>query len=163
MSYADENEILVGSLTHHLSLITSPPSDRFSNKLDSNGNLILNPMLGYRHTYYLDADQYVSNTIFGGENSIGEAMAGYAISTGLRFNRLQLGIIGGGYVQNDKKFLDRNITVMAIPLGSTYGIMPVIGAEVGLRQNVSNKTYLLLYTILTPALIATTLGVGFNF
>lgn len=149
-----------GALTQHFTDFGGV-SKRFSNKLSSDGTLISNPMVAYRIVQY-EGLVYTSSAAFGGENSIGEAMVGLAFSTGVKVDNLRLGLAVGGYLQDDQKFRDRDIQPFGIALGSQFGLAPIAGVEIQADLPLSNRTYLTLYTLVSPVLATATIGFGWS-
>ncbi len=146
------DEVLIGAFTHHFPI--NAHMDRYSNKVNDQGD-ILNPMLGYRITEDRKDETYRASTYFIGENSIGNAMAGYTFSPGVRYGDVRIGLVIGGYVQNTKQFRDKDIVMPSVPLGD-FGIVPVGGIEMG--YTVGKTT---IYVVTTPVLMTTVIGVNF--
>lgn len=154
------DEVLAGALTQHFTNFGGV-SSRFSNKISADGTLIANPMLGWR---IVDTQGlvYTSSMIFGGENSIGEMMGGVAISGGVKVDYVRIGLVGGGYLQDDQKFRDRDITPFSVPVGNRLGIAPVAGVEISIDMPIDSRTYVTVYTVITPILSTTTIGFGWS-
>lgn len=157
----ESNEVLVGSLTQHFTNFGGV-SEKFNNKVSADGTLIANPMVAWRIIQY-EGLIYTSSALFGGENSIGELMGGVAASTGFRVDHVRLGLAVGGYLQNEQKFRDRDISDISVPIGSTLGFAPIAGVEVSIDIPIEKSVYGTIYTLITPILSTTTLGIGWNF
>lgn len=160
--FAENNseEFLMGSLTYHFFNFGS--GEKFSNKLDSNGTLITNPLLGYRNVIFDEPNNYYSWTIFGGQNSIGQPMGGGAFSMGVGNRSGRFGLVAGGYLQDNTKFYDRGLTVLNVPIGDHLAIAPVVGWELALNFDLSPRCYWTFYNLLTPALYTSALGIGWR-
>ena len=145
------DEVILGAWTHHFP--DNQHMERFVHKLNDNGD-ILNPAIGYRLTDE-DMKSYQSTTMFIGENSIGNGIIGITASSGWKYDSFRIGGTIGGYIQDDKQFLERRLHPFAIPVGDA-GLVPMIGLEVG--YTIGNTT---VYTVLTPVLMTTVVGVSF--
>lgn len=153
-------EILAGSLTYHF---FSDVSEKFSNKLDDNGTWIANPMLAYRGINYDNDHSFWSWTVFGGENSIGEGMGGAVFSMGIGNDKRRLGIVGGAYLQDNTKFFDKGIVALGnIPVGSHLAVVPAVGWELAFNWDLSKRTYITSYNLLTPAFYTNAIGIGWR-
>lgn len=159
---ADEesSEILMGSLTTHW--FTFGASEHFSNKLTDSGNLIFNPMIGYRRVIFDSPNSYHSWLIFGGENSIGEAMEGGAASVGIGDKYLRIGMIAGTYLQDEQKFYDRGIQTIGVQVHDTMVLTPIIGLEVVYNIDLSPRTYFTINSLLAPTLYTAAVGIGWR-
>jgi hypothetical protein len=137
-------------------------SKAFAHKVSNDGTLIANPLGAYRLIKNEDGGWYESRGLFGGENSIGEAMVGGMASQGFEFSHMRLGIAAGGYFQDNQKFRDRNVEPFSINLGSRYGLTPLLGVEFQINMPISGSTYLTIYNLVTPILTNTTIGLGWS-
>lgn len=154
------NEFLAGSLTYHF-FTTQKVTNKFNNKVTSDGSIISNPMLAFRQTEVKDSE-YTAMTYFGGENSIGEAMGGAFISGGTVYGHFKAGMIFGAYAQNYHKFVDRDIVTPSTPFFLDIGFLPVVGIETSLDVNFSKNTYGILYTVVAPMFITSAIGIGIH-
>lgn len=152
-------EILGGALTQHFTNYGGVSSG-FSNKLSADGTLILNPTLVFRTIDYSGL-LYTTSSVFGGENSIGEMMVGGAASLGVRVDHVRLGLVAGAYGQDDQKYHDRNIRPFSAEIGR-YGIVPMAGVEFSIDVPLNAHAYLSVYTVVTPVLSSTMLGIGWD-
>jgi len=153
------NEILAGSLTQHL---FNPGGNdyNYSNRLNNNG-LIDNPMIGYREVS-IKGVSYTSTAYFAGDNSIGAPMAGTAWSAGYTYDGYRLGVLAGIYIQDTGVMMDRNETPpMFIPYRG-IAPCPLVGVEAIKTFKLSNKTYFILNSVLTPLFINGSIGIGWN-
>jgi hypothetical protein len=161
MVHAEEyDEVLTGSLTQHV--FNSNGVDRnFSNRINDNG-LISNPLLGYRQLTIHGAE-YETETIFGGQNSIGQPMFGYAQSVGLvTTGGLRFGFVYGLYMQDNDKMLQRHVVPVYIIPWPGWGPTPVLGGELTQTLNLSKSSYLMLNVLVTPLLLNGTIGIGWR-
>ena len=156
----ESNEVLAGALTQHFTNFGGV-SRKFDNKISADGTLIANPMLGWR-IVKTEGLVYTSSTLFGGENSIGEMMGGVAFSGGVKVDHLRIGLVGGGYLQDDQKFRDRDIHPFSVSLGDRMGLAPIAGVELSIDVPLEHETYMTVYTIISPVLSTTTVGFGWN-
>lgn len=154
------DEVLVGALTQHFTNFGGV-SDKFDNKVSKDGTLIANPMAAWRIIDY-DGITYTSSAFFAGENSIGELMGGVGASAGIRANKVRIGLAVGGYLQDDKKFLDRGVQPFSLPTGSRIGIAPLFGVELSIDVPIEKSVYMTVYTLITPILSTTTIGIGWT-
>ncbi len=156
----ESREFILGSMTYHFTNFDSV-SEKFDNKISKDGTLIANPMGGYR---LLSAEngEYTSKVAFAGENSIGELMVGGGGSMGLISGSWAFGAFAGGYVQDHKKFTDRGISPFGLPLFGRFGMIPLIALEISYEKRLTEKTYVKAYTLITPALSSSMLGIGFD-
>ncbi len=152
-------EVLGGALTQHFTDFGGV-SRVFDNKVSKDGTLIANPMIAYREVEYTGLG-YSSRAAFGGQNSIGELMGGAAFSVGVKVDYVRIGLVAGGYLQDDKKFRDRNVQPFTIPLGR-YGLAPLAGVEFQTDLPITHNKYLTLYTIVTPVLATAVIGFGWT-
>jgi hypothetical protein len=157
----EDKEILIGSLTYHFYMVDGQGSN-FANKLDPNGNWIANPLLGYRETKFVDADSYYSFMGFGGQNSIGQPMAGGAASMGIGDKNLRMGLIAGGYFEDNTKFYNVGLNDLSVPVAAHLGLTPIIGWELAINFDLSSRTYITIYNVLTPALYTSAVGIGWR-
>lgn len=154
------DEILMGSLTYHF---FSDVSDRFDNKLDSNGTWIANPMAAFRRINYDNEHSFWSWTLFAGENSIGEGMGGGVLSMGIGNNKRRLGIVGGAYLQDPTKFADRGIMTFGnVSINRNVALVPAVGWELAFNWDLTKRTYITFYNLLTPAFYTNSLGIGWR-
>lgn len=154
------HEYLAGGLTYHV-FNPNGVADHFEHKVDSTGQLISNPMIGFRRVT-ITGVEYTSVVYFGGENSIGEAMAGAAYSSGFIVDSWRLGLIAGVYFQDNDKFLDRGIQPIYLIPHPGIGPTPVLGAEVTKTWNVDHDVYILFNSLLSPIILNATVGIGWR-
>lgn len=157
---ADQVEILGGSLTQHI-INPDGASSEFAHKVSSDGTLIANPLGAYRLIKTEEDGWYESRGYFAGENSIGEAMGGAMASQGFEYSHMRLGVVVGGYMQDEQKFHDRGLQPFAMELGRV-GVVPILGLEFQINLPIASKTYLTIYNVITPVLTNTTIGVGWS-
>lgn len=154
------DEIIGGSLTYHI-FDPNSVSLKYSNKIDSTGMLISNPIIGYRQVTTVGIE-YSTETVFTGTNSIAEPIVGMLWSSGLTSNNFRLGLAYGFYFQNNSLLLDKRIVpVMIIPYPG-WGPTPVIGIEATKIINLSKDYYFMVNGLLTPILINATIGFGWK-
>lgn len=157
---AEYREVLVGSLTYHVYDPTNV-SPKYSNKLNDQG-LIANALIGYRLVKENDYIGYSSTTLFGGANSINEPMFGIAVSSGIVIGNSRVGGVLGVYAQDNKKFLDKDIAPLSLTPYAGWGLAPVAGIEYTYKVDVSDRTYLLFNSLLSPIIINASIGIGWK-
>lgn len=154
------DEVLVGSLTYHI-FDPGGISKKFSNKVDSTGMLISNPLAGYRQIH-TDGNDYFSEMVFAGENSIAEPILGAVWSFGLTSGGFRIGPIVGFYFQDNKKMLDKGILPITLIPYAGWSPAPVIGLELVKTYDLNKKCYFLLNGLITPILLNASIGVGWR-
>lgn len=163
MSFANAtnyNEVIGGSLTYHI----FDPNDQglnYSNRVDSTGALIQNPLLGYRQVHQ-SGSEYTSQTVFTGQNSIGQPMFGMAYSSGFTTGTFRFGTVAGFYFQDADAMLKRNVTPIYIIPHPGWCPSPVLGLEFIKTVEFSNDRYLILNGLVTPILLNATVGIGWR-
>lgn len=149
-SHAASIENSFGGLTYHVFDIGGV-SQRFANKISSDGRLIYTGLIGFGFT-----DNHDNYRLFMGQNSVGEFMYGATYSYTWEYGILKYGPIIGFYQQNDEKFLERGIK----PFSLGYGIVPVVGGEFSIKILTFGDKYIRLNTVVTPAIINETIMLG---
>jgi len=159
----DTIEIFGGpSLTFHVIDPNIVVDSNFSNKVSSDGRLIANPLFGITYGHN-DGRLFSSITGFLGEDSLGDLMEGAIYERGYQFKWLQLGLAGGGYIQNDVPYHNDNIAPFRLLEVDGLGLVPVVGAAVNLHFHINDRTYVFVNNVLTPVITNTTVGLGFSF
>lgn len=153
--FANSIELITGGLTYH---VNSDPevSERFSNKLTSDGSLIYNQLYGFRYTKN-DEILYDSYTFFMGHNSINEQMGGFVYSFGIEIDSITLGFAAGGYYQDSSKFTEKGIGLLV------GDFMPVFGVELNKKFMINKTDYLKLNSFFSPVIVTETFSVGEEF
>lgn len=149
-SQAAEVETTFGGLSYHL-FNPDNVSERFSNKISNNGQLIYTGLMGVG--YHND---HTTLRVFIGQNSIADTIYGATYSYNWDWGILRYGPIVGFYQQNDERFADRGIK----PYSIGYGIVPIVGGEFSIRLLTIENQYVRLNTIVTPVMINETIGWG---
>lgn len=161
LSRADSSlELIGGSITYHI--IDDGVSAKYVTKLNSDGRLIFNLLLGAK---YLNEEDYTywSLATFTGNNSIGSYMNGATASYGLFIKNLSAGLVLGAYVQDDNAFRNDGIDPYRLFEINNTGVVPIAGIEVNYKFPLSNSTYLRLNNILSPVITNTSLSLGLSF
>lgn len=152
------DELVVGSVTNHW----SGSGKYYKYQVGNEGKLIFNPMLAYKFMSYDEDTTVINKTIFGGLNSIGKPMLGFAMSQGMPFtSTLRVGPTLGVYVQDNRPFREKGYIMMSAFEYKGYAPMPVFGVEFVKLFNRRIKKYSTVNITLTPALLNVGLGVGF--
>lgn len=147
---ASEVEGTFGGLSYHL-FNPDNVSERFSNKISNNGQLIYTGLMGigYHKCHSI-------TKVFIGQNSIADTIYGGTYSYTWDKGILRYGPIIGFYQQNNDNFANRGIK----PYSIGYGIVPIVGGEFSLRLLTFENQYVRLNTIVSPVLINETIGWG---
>lgn len=153
-------EVLAGGLTYHV-FDPDNVSEVNSNKISKDGRLIANPLLGYR-SVDTDGLDYTSMLSFVGVNSINQPIFGAAASIGIAGDFGRIGFIGGAYMQDNRKFLDKGVQPFTLIPGSGWGPTPLLGVEYIHKIDLSNKTYLMLNTLISPIILNASIGIGWR-
>jgi hypothetical protein len=153
-------EVIGGSLTYHL--LDLGTSDYYSNKLTKNGRLLNNPMFGLAYTEHASVF-FVTQTVFGGSNSVGKQMAGFLYTEGIEISGLQVGITYGGYEQESKYYDNLGLNSFRVVNISGIDLVPVLGLQVNYKIKLSDDYYLKLNNLIDPVLFNTTLSFGRSF
>ena len=95
--------------------------------------------------------------MLGGLNSIHEPIVGAYIASGIKLKRQKLGLVGGMYLQDDKKFNERGIIPFSFKQSGGIGIVPIVGGEYQYRLTKS----VFVNTLVTP--VITNVGIGLQF
>lgn len=144
-------ENTIGSLTYHTSNIGNV-SERFSNKINSDGRLIYTGLLGL--AYIEDESKY---QVFVGQNSIADIIYGVSYTYNVfKSDIIEAGPIVGFYQQNDDKFIEKGIQ----PYSLGHGIVPILGGELSIKVLTFDEKYIKLNTVVTPVIINETLSFG---
>jgi hypothetical protein len=156
VALADSLEVATGSLTYHF--LNQEVSDKYSNKVSSVPGLITNPMLGLRYNSEINSDKDIlTHSIFSGQNSIGEFMAGYSAALKANYGSLLLGPVLGFYYQDHSKFFDRGLELQN---PCKCDIMPVLGVEFNFIFNLNKDVYFSQNNVITPILSNHTISIG---
>lgn len=164
------DELALGLVTAHLINVPGV-SQKYSGCLHKSCEVIYNPLLAYRFTtdeygpkydmnrrrWVKAKDGYTAHTILGGLNSVHEAMGGYYFSSGFWSGNHKLGIAGGGYLQDNRKFYARGVVPFALFEINGTGFTPIVGIE---YQYFFDK-HLFTSAIITPAVANFGLGISF--
>lgn len=150
-------ELVGGGLTYHV--IDNGASANFSNKISKDGRLIYTPSVGLKVLNLPGDYTYKSATVFRGLNSVGSPITGGMLGTGLAFGPASLGIVLGGYVQNNEDFRAKGIEPYSV-CGNTNAFVPIAGAEFNLRVPVGENVYVGLNNLLTPIITNHSLSLG---
>lgn len=158
-----EKEIGFGSFSYHL-LGDSVSFSQLENKVSSDGRLISNGMVSFKSTS-VQHREYTSDAIFAGQNSVAKPMAGYMAARGAYASEnLQLGFVYGFYIQDNREFLNRNIVnPFSLFQSSKINIVPVVGAEINYKINITQKHFIKINNIITPAVTNHTVSFGVEF
>jgi hypothetical protein len=157
---AEDAEAMFGGITAHF-WEKRDVSDKFANKLDRTGKVIDNQLLGFR-TVTEQGLIYESKMAFSGTNSVGGPIFGIAGSQGLIVGNARVGVIYGFYLQDNRKFYDRDINPVTMLPTNGWAPAPVIGIELTQKVKLSRTTYLLLNVVATPILVNATAGFGWT-
>lgn len=154
--HANSQELVLGVVSVH----TYNPGNvgrNYANKLDQNGFAVVNPVLAWRVLTPRPKDYYYTG-VFGGLNSVGRPMGGFAAGAGVVFGTLRLGAIVGAYMQSNRQFRSRGIEPISIfATNNGQGVVPITGVEI------SKKISKNLFTniILSPIIVNIGLGTSF--
>lgn len=157
----DSFEVIGGSLTYHLESSDSGPMP-YDHTLTPDHNLIDNPLFGLGYIHEFSDHYYWSAKVFGGENSVGQPMAGTDGSFGVRYGGWYIGGVLGGYIQNNKTFESAGVIPVSIAEFGDTGLVPIIGAEFNYRVDLGEKLYFKINSLLTPMLINESLSLGWD-
>jgi len=149
-------EVDTGGLTYHLFGDTTN-SQNYVGKLADAGNLIFNPLIGYKLTDEFSPTECESYTVFSGHNSVGGAIGGGIYSFGSLDGPLQLGVAVGAYKQDDAQFTNAGVS---LPLNDINGYVLLAGFEANYRWMLSDKDFIKINSYLFPGLINMTVGFG---
>lgn len=154
---ADDMEIIVGAPTYHL--FDFGGNQFLHPKWTPDGRLIGTPIFGVGAIRDYE-EYYTSLKLFAGNNCVAQPIGGVLVSAGVHINSMYYGVVGGGYIQNDRTFIDAGVEPSSFIEFGDYGLVPVIGGEINYRKNLSSRTYLKLNTLITPLLINESLSLG---
>lgn len=158
---ANSNEVIAGSLTYHV-FNFNHVADNYSNKMNPEGTLIDNLLVGYRRVQESSSSDYTAQTYFAGENSIAEPMAGIALSRGVYSKFGRIGGVVGFYLQDNRKMLDRGIMPVTMFPCRCVAPAPIVGVEAVKTIELSDKTYFMINSLISPILINATVGIGWK-
>lgn len=153
------NEVVGGSLTYHI----FDPNDEgtnYSNRIDSIG-LIRNPLMGYRQVHQTGYE-YTAQTVFTGQNSIGQPIFGMAYSSGFANGSFRFGTVAGFYFQDSDAMNKRNVTPVYIIPHPGWCPSPVLGLEFIKTFELTEDKYLIFNGLVTPLLLNATVGIGWK-
>lgn len=152
---ADDNELLLGGVTVHLSN-PSGLGKAYKGKLTPYGEAIANPLIGLRRVNY-HRKAYYSYGGFAGLNSVGCPITGGLLSLGFNYGPARFGAVHGLYIQDNNKFRERGIEPLSIQENRGTGYVPIIGWEYVHLLSRDVRINLLL----TPILSNVSLGIKF--
>lgn len=163
IAWADDTEVVFGSLTYHLIGTHTDISQHFHNRVADEGMLISNPLVGVRYNSNLETDDYTeypgynSVTYFGGQNSMGSPMFGRTSAYGFKYKSWDSAILGGLYIQDASRFHRYGSFGGGFPIGN-LSINPVIGWEINYKTGWHG---LKVCNVISPALTVTYLSLPF--
>lgn len=158
ISQARTLEVIGGGLTYHLWGYSYPD---YVGKLIDDGSLIANPLVGVGYTNE-DASSYASYKVFFGDNSLGYPIGGFTTGHGVRLGRWHLGLVIGGYLQDDDEYFNRGIVPFSLTTGRAAFVL-IGGVEANYDIPLNDKCFLRINNLITPALTNHTLSFGFSF
>jgi hypothetical protein len=158
----DSLEVVGGSLTYHLESSSDGRPMPYDHTLTPDHELIDNPLFGLGWVHQTKDDYYWGAKLFGGENSVGQPMTGLDASFGAVYGGWFIGVVGGGYVQNNKTFESAGVIPPSIAEFGDTGLVPIIGGEANYRINLWGNSYLKWNNLLTPMLYNMSLSIGFD-
>lgn len=158
----DSTELVLGGVTYHV-IDQENESTRYSNKLSSDGKLILTPTIGYTKQYSLPFDEYASATLFLATDSVGQPAGGALGQWGYVFGNWQTGLVLGVYAQNDWEFHHRGIAPFECAEIGNIGLVPVGGFAVNYRVFMGKNTYIRFNNLISPVITDHTVSIGRNF
>jgi hypothetical protein len=152
-------EAIGGGITYHV--IDDGASSKYVTKWSSDGRLIFNQLYGIK---YIDEffDTYWSMALFGGNNSIGAPMTGAMGSLGFVWGNFNYGLAMGGYLQDDNAFRSKGIEPYRLSEFGNTGLVPILGAEINYKVDLSNRVYLRLNNLVSPVITNTSLSIGYR-
>jgi hypothetical protein len=151
-------ELVGGGITVHIE-DSGGVGQYFSNKITPDGRVIANPVVGLRYTDYSDILLYWSGAGFYGVNSIAKPITGGLVSGGLGFEYVNVGLVAGGYVQNNNDFYNIGIQPYSLTDGSNAFVL-MAGVEVNFKIPLSDDIFLGINNLLTPVVTNHTLSLG---
>ena len=158
---ANEIEIVGGGITYHL--WDGNNYSPYAHALTSNGRVILNPLAGVKFEHIdKESGTYFSLIGFGGDNSVSQPIYGGMYSMGYHYKFVDLGIVGGGYMQDDRPYTAAGFTTISVGPANN-AMVPIVGVEVNFIIPLDNETYLRQSNIITPAITNHTIGFGIRF
>lgn len=166
--HADETVFLSNQLTHHWS---STGAKNFANKSSRDGRTIKNELYAIS-ILTKSEDSFRKNIFFGGEDSIGSPMFGYARVFGWHeYNDtgLNIGGIFGGYIfdQNewDRVYKDEIHKTPSFVTAATgmRNVNVVIGINIDLSLKLTDQVKLKLDNTITPMITTHAIGISFEF
>lgn len=154
-------ESLYGGITQHFD---NGGAEHFKTKLNKSGTLIFNPMYGVK-VFNEQKIRYTAVTGFVGNNSVGLFMAGATYSIGVKTlsDHVLLGGIIGAYGQSDSGFKRAGVVLKNMPKIGDTSIIPIIGAEVAFKLQLTNKVYIKQNNVVTPLLYTGSMSLGINY
>lgn len=158
---SDTIELVGPGLTMHV--IDGGVSDKYVNKISSNGRLILTPQIGIRKTNVDKWGTYNSLALFAARNSIGSPIYGGFGATGAEFFKFfDAGLVYGFYIQNDEDFRARGIEPFSM-WGNTNAAVPLFGIELNVKIRIEDNVFIGFNNIITPILTNTSLSLGLTY
>lgn len=154
---ADQTLELVGpGVTFHV--VDGGVSNLYANKLSADGRLIYTANLGIRYVDEADFG-YSSFAIFRALNSVGSPITGALYGYGISTLNLNVGLVAGGYVQNNEEFHARGIQPFTL-FGDTNAFVPIVGFEINVKIPVSKRIFIGFNNILSPVITNHNLSIG---
>lgn len=149
-SFAYDFDFSLGSITHHL-IVRDDVEKEFKGGIAFNNRMIANALFAIGIRERLEKERYHTLRIFGGQNSIHEAMLGLMLETGKQKHYLDYGFIIGLYGQNNRLYHEKDIDNIAFEVGD-LGLIPVVGGAIHVKYPITKKLTLGLSNMITPAL-----------
>jgi len=156
----NEIDFITGSATYHI--IDPTNYGAYGPSFTSNGRGILNAVVALRYTYYRDDGVYWSVAGMAGQNSIFQPIYGGMYSRGYHYKYIDLGVIAGGYIQDDTEFTKRGLANASIGYGS-HALVAGIGVEANLNIPLDDHWIIRENNIIMPLIINVTLGLGYKY
>ncbi len=132
-NYEKLRKIAIGSVVYHIGPVKV-------------ARTMFSPQVGIEYRTLM-AEEYESIKWFAGTNSVRGAMGGASMSWGARVKAFSVGLLGGVYLQDVRKFHDQGIDIMGLPIGSSLGLAPLVGLETAY-----NFGKFELHSLLSPAM-----------
>ncbi len=150
-------ELMVGASVYHF---FTKHTGSFKTQWSEDGRWIGTPVggLGVMQT---DGEYYQTQSYYIGENSVGGGMAGFLASTGKVYSNWNLGAVAGLYLQDSRKFTADKISTVAVPMGDSTSVMPLVGFEAVYKIEFDEDFYLKIHNVITPILGITYLSIPF--
>lgn len=156
----NELDLITGSATYHV--IDPTNYGAYGPSFTSNGRGILNAVGAVRLIHYRDDGVYWSVAGMYGQNSIFQPIYGGMYSRGYHYKYIDLGVIVGGYIQDDTQFSARGLGDASIGYGA-HALVAGIGVEANFIIPLGGNWVLRENNIVMPLIINATLGMGYKF